>query len=365
VRARTDVPLALGVVGTLLMMVVPLPAAVLDVMLAINISLALLTLLVSIYILKPVEFSVFPALLLVLTLFRLALNLATTRRILLHGHEGPHAAGAIIHAFGEFVVGGNFVVGLVVFLILVVIQFVVITKGAGRVAEVAARFTLDAMPGKQMAIDAELNAGLIDESRARARREAISKEADFYGSMDGASKFVRGDAVAGLLTVGINIVGGLLIGVLQQGLDLPRAFATYTLLTVGDGLVTQIPALLVSAASGLALALIGRQDRQLLLGHVEFDADDVPVVPFTAAVNHFSLDRKQGIVQVEFHIHRGTDLDFLIDFHTNAGRGNIESPAQGDRGSLFFSFPADVGGKEQLVYPERTSFLVIHVFSSL
>jgi flagellar biosynthesis protein FlhA len=252
-RARTDLLLAVGVVGTLLMMVVPLPAALLDVMLAINISLALLTLLVAIYILKPVEFSVFPSLLLVLTLFRLALNLASTRRILLHGHEGPQAAGAIIHAFGEFVVGGNFVVGLVVFLILVVIQFVVITKGAGRVAEVAARFTLDAMPGKQMAIDAELNAGLIDESRARARREAIAKEADFYGSMDGASKFVRGDAVAGLLTVGINIVGGLLIGVLQQGLDLPRAFATYTLLTVGDGLVTQLPALLVSAASGLVV----------------------------------------------------------------------------------------------------------------
>src|SRR5262245_46448555 len=249
----TELALPIAVLGILAMMIVPMPAILLDLTLTMNVSLSLLTLLVAMYILKPVEFSVFPSLLLVLTLFRLSLNVAVTRRVLLHGHEGPDAAGTVIHAFGQFVVGGNFVVGLVVFLILVVIQFVVITKGAGRVAEVAARFTLDAMPGKQMAIDAELNAGLIDESRARARREAISNEADFYGSMDGASKFVRGDAVAGLLTVGINIVGGLLIGVLQQGLDLPRAFATYTLLTVGDGLVTQIPALLVSAASGLVV----------------------------------------------------------------------------------------------------------------
>ncbi|MBI4245872.1 MAG: FHIPEP family type III secretion protein, partial [Candidatus Rokubacteria bacterium] len=213
------------------MMIVPLPPALLDITLTMNISLSLLTLFVSMYILKPIEFSVFPSLLLVLTLFRLSLNVASTRLVLLHGHEGPEAAGSVIGAFGQFVVGGNFVVGLVVFLILVVIQFVVITKGAGRIAEVAARFTLDAMPGKQMAIDAELNAGLINEQQARARRELIAREADFYGSMDGASKFVRGDAVAGLIITAINIVGGLLIGVLQQGLPLGQAFEVYTLLT--------------------------------------------------------------------------------------------------------------------------------------
>jgi flagellar biosynthesis protein FlhA len=205
------------------------------------------------YILRPVEFSVFPSLLLVLTLFRLALNVASTRRVLLHGHEGPDAAGTVIHAFGQVVVGGSFLVGFVVFVILVVIQFVVITKGAGRVAEVAARFTLDAMPGKQMAIDAELNAGIIDDKQARARREAIAREADFYGSMDGASKFVRGDAIAGLIITAVNIVGGLAIGVLQHELDLAQALETYTILTVGDGLVTQLPALLVSTASGVVV----------------------------------------------------------------------------------------------------------------
>jgi flagellar biosynthesis protein FlhA len=249
----TELALPLAVIGILAMMIVPVPAVLLDLTLTINVSVSLLTLLVAMYVLKPVEFSVFPALLLVLTLFRLSLNVASTRRILLHGHEGADAAGAVIHAFGQFVVGGNFLVGLVVFMIVVVIQFVVITKGAGRVAEVAARFTLDAMPGKQMAIDAELNAGLIDEKRARARRDAIAREADFYGSMDGASKFVRGDAVAGLLITAINIVGGLLIGVLQRGLGLREAFETYTILTVGEGLVAQLPALLVSTASGFVV----------------------------------------------------------------------------------------------------------------
>jgi flagellar biosynthesis protein FlhA len=252
-RVPTDLALAAAVVGILAMMIVPLPAALLDVMLTTNISLSLLTLFVAMYILKPIEFSVFPSLLLVLTLYRLALNVASTRLVLLHGHEGSQAAGAVIGAFGQFVVGGNYVVGFVVFLILVVIQFVVITKGAGRIAEVAARFTLDAMPGKQMSIDAELNAGLINEQQARARREMIAREADFYGSMDGASKFVRGDAVAGLIITGINILGGLLIGVLQQGLPLAQAFETYTILTIGDGLVTQLPALIVSTASGIVV----------------------------------------------------------------------------------------------------------------
>jgi flagellar biosynthesis protein FlhA len=248
---RTDLALAGAVIGILAMMIVPLPPILLDLMLTTNVSLALLILLVSMYILKPVEFSVFPSLLLVMTLLRLALNVASTRLVLLHGHEGTDAAGSVIHAFGQFVIGGNFVVGIVVFAILVVIQFIVITKGAGRIAEVAARFTLDAMPGKQMAIDAELNAGLINEKQARVRREAIAREADFYGSMDGASKFVRGDAVAGLLITVINIVGGLAIGVLQQGLNVGQALETYATLTVGDGLVTQLPALLISTASGM------------------------------------------------------------------------------------------------------------------
>jgi flagellar biosynthesis protein FlhA len=248
---RADLALTAAVIGILAMMIVPLPAILLDLMLTTNIALALLILLVSMYILKPVEFSVFPSLLLVMTLLRLSLNVASTRLVLLHGHEGTEAAGAVISAFGHFVVGGNFVVGVVVFAILVVIQFIVITKGAGRIAEVAARFTLDAMPGKQMAIDAELNAGLINEKQARTRREAVAREADFYGSMDGASKFVRGDAVAGLLITGINIVGGLAIGVLQQGLGVMQALETYATLTVGDGLVTQLPALLISTASGI------------------------------------------------------------------------------------------------------------------
>jgi len=250
-RLGNDIALAIAVVGILAMMIVPLPALVLDLMLTANISLSLLVLFVSMYVMKPVEFSVFPSLLLLMTLFRLALNVASTRRVLLHGHEGPDAAGAVIHAFGQFVVGGNFVIGFVVFAILVIIQFVVITKGASRIAEVAARFTLDAMPGKQMAIDAELNAGLTNERDARARRDAIAREADFYGSMDGASKFVRGDAVAGLVITAVNILGGLCIGVFQQGLGLARALETYTILTVGDGLVTQLPALLVSTGAGM------------------------------------------------------------------------------------------------------------------
>jgi flagellar biosynthesis protein FlhA len=250
---RTELVLAVAVVGILGMMIMPVPTFLLDLMLSTNISVSLLTLLVSMYILKPVDFSVFPSLLLVLTLFRLSLNVASTRLVLLHGHTGTTAAGSVINAFGQIVVGGNFVVGFVIFIILVVIQFVVITKGAGRIAEVAARFTLDAMPGKQMAIDADLNAGLINDKDARARREAIAREADFYGSMDGASKFVRGDAVAGLIITAVNILGGLTIGVLQQGLGLGRALETYTILTVGDGLVTQFPALLLSTASGIVV----------------------------------------------------------------------------------------------------------------
>src|SRR2546427_2215604 len=248
-RGELIIPLAL--VAVVMIMVVPLPPLLIDLLLALSISLALLILMVSMYTQRPLEFSTFPSVLLVVTLFRLALNVASTRLILLHGNEGSAAAGHVIQAFGNFVVGGSYVVGLVVFLILVVINFAVITKGAGRIAEVAARFTLDAMPGKQLAIDADLNSGLVTEKDARARRRAIEDEADFYGAMDGASKFVRGDAVAGLVITAINILGGFFIGVVQQGADVKTAAETYTILTIGDGLVSQLPALLISTAAGI------------------------------------------------------------------------------------------------------------------
>ncbi len=243
--------LAVGVVGVLMIMMMPLPTILLDLLLSLNITMGVIILLVAMYMKKALDFSSFPSVLLIMTLFRLSLNIASTRLILLHGDEGISAAGTVIQSFGSFVVGGNYVVGLVVFLILVLINFVVITKGATRIAEVAARFTLDAMPGKQMSIDADLNAGLIDESEARRRRTEISSEADFYGSMDGASKFVRGDAIAGIIITIINIVGGLLIGVLQQGMSFTEAAETYTLLTVGDGLVSQLPALVISTGAGI------------------------------------------------------------------------------------------------------------------
>jgi flagellar biosynthesis protein FlhA len=252
--ANSDIGVALGIIGILLVMIVPLPTGMLDMLLAFNITLAVLILLLTLYVVKPIEFSVFPSLLLVTTLFRLSLNIASTRLILLNGHGGSLAAGKIIKSFGAFMVGGNTTVGLVVFVILVVINFVVITKGSGRIAEVAARFTLDAMPGKQMSIDADLNAGLIDEAEARARRAQIAREAEFYGAMDGASKFVRGDAIAGLVITFINIVGGLIIGVLQMGLDIKIAIQNYTLLTIGDGLVSQIPALVISTGAGILVS---------------------------------------------------------------------------------------------------------------
>lgn len=249
--ANMDIGISIGIIGILLVMVIPLPTAMLDVLLALNISLSIMIILVTIYVVKPLDFSVFPSVLLLATLFRLALNIASTRLILLNGHTGLLAAGRVIRGFGSFVVGGNYVVGLVVFIILVIINFVVITKGSGRIAEVAARFTLDAMPGKQMSIDADLNAGLIDEDGARARRKEIAREAEFYGAMDGASKFVRGDAIAGIIITLVNIVGGLIIGVLQMGLDASTAAQNYTLLTIGDGLVSQIPALVISTGAGI------------------------------------------------------------------------------------------------------------------
>ncbi len=248
------------IVMVLSMMVLPLPPFLLDVLFTFNIAVSILVLLVSVNTRKPLEFAVFPTILLLTTLLRLSLNIASTRVVLLEGHTGADAAGKVIEAFGHFLVGGNYTVGLTVFIIMVVINFVVITKGAGRIAEVSARFTLDAMPGKQMAIDADLNAGLIGEDEARKRRASIAQEAEFYGSMDGASKFVRGDAVAGILILLINVIGGLIVGVAQHGLDLSTAARNYTLLTIGDGLVAQIPALVISTAAGLVVSRVGTDE---------------------------------------------------------------------------------------------------------
>lgn len=245
---NSDIILAFGLILMLGLMLIPLPAGMLDFLLALNITLSVLVMIVSLYITSPLDISIFPGLLLVLTLFRLGLNISSTRLILIEGY-----AGKVIESFGTFVVGGNYVVGFIVFIILVVIQFIVIVKGSGRISEVAARFTLDAMPGKQMAIDADLNTGLITEADARKRRETISREAEFYGAMDGASKFVKGDAVAGLIIAGVNIIGGFIIGVAQRGMSFVDAIQSYTILTIGDGLVSQIPALIISTAAGLVV----------------------------------------------------------------------------------------------------------------
>lgn len=250
-KSKADILVAVSVVFVIMIMIVPLNSFFIDMFLSMSISVSLLILFISMYIKKPLDFSVFPSVLLIVTLFRLSLNIASTRLILVHGDEGSQAAGQIIKGFGTFIVGGNYVVGAVVFLILMIINFVVITKGAGRVAEVAARFTLDAMPGKQMSIDADLNAGLIDDAAARRRRERVEMEADFYGAMDGSSKFVRGDAIAGIIIIFVNIIGGLVIGVVQKGMNINDALSVYTLLTIGEGLVAQIPALLTSTAAGI------------------------------------------------------------------------------------------------------------------
>ena len=258
---NADVTLATGVIGILAVMILPLPPMILDVLFAINITISVLILFVALYSLKPLDFSVFPSVLLVTTLFRLSLNVASTRAILTNGKQGTSAAGHVIEAFGSFVVGGNYFIGIVVFLILVLINFMVITKGSGRIAEVAARFTLDAMPGKQMAIDADLNAGIINEPTAQSRRSEVQRESDFFGAMDGASKFVRGDAIAGLIITGINILGGLIIGVLFYNMDIANAAQTFTSLTIGDGLVSQIPAIIISIAAGIVTAKAGAQNR--------------------------------------------------------------------------------------------------------
>lgn len=257
ISQRSDIIVAISIVGLLGLMILPIPPFMLDIFLSISISLAIVIMISAVCIKKPLDFSAFPSILLITTLFRLALNVASTRLILLKGNEGIESAGEVIKAFGSFVVGGNYAVGFTVFLILIIVNFVVITKGSGRIAEVAARFTLDAMPGKQMAIDADLNAGLIDEAEARRRRATISQEADFYGAMDGASKFVRGDAIAGLVITVINIIGGLIIGTLQKGMPFVEAAQTYTILTIGDGLVSQIPALIISTSAGIVISRAG------------------------------------------------------------------------------------------------------------
>jgi flagellar biosynthesis protein FlhA len=270
----------------LAMMVLPLPAFALDVFFTFNIAISVLVLLVAVNTQKTLEFSVFPTVLLVTTLLRLSLNVASTRVVMLEGHTGPDAAGKVIEAFGHFMVGGNFAVGILVFMILVVINFVVITKGAGRVAEVSARFTLDAMPGKQMAIDADLNAGLIGEEDARRRRSEISREAEFFGSMDGASKFVRGDAVAGIIIMLLNVVGGLIVGVLQHDMGLAQAAKNYTLLTIGDGLVAQIPGLIISIAAGMVVTRVSddRDIGQQVMGQMFRNAKAIGI---TAAIVGF------------------------------------------------------------------------------
>ncbi|MCP4923833.1 MAG: flagellar biosynthesis protein FlhA [bacterium] len=254
---RGDVAFALGLMGVLVVLMMPLPKYLLDVFLALSLTFSVLVLMTSLFIEKPLEFSAFPTVLLVSTMLRLALNVASTRLILTDGHEGPHAAGEVIRAFGNFIMGGNFVIGIIVFTIVVIVNFVVITKGSGRIAEVSARFSLDAMPGKQMAVDADLSAGLINEEQAKSRRKELEDESNFYGAMDGAAKFVRGDAIAGILITFINVIAGIIIGVAQKGLSLGDAAQTYTLLTVGDGLVSQIPALVVSTAAGMLVSKAG------------------------------------------------------------------------------------------------------------
>jgi len=327
-RKNSDIFMAVALIGILALMIIPLPSFLLDIFLAGNMTIALAILLIGLYTEQPLDFSVFPSLLLVTTLFRLSLNIASTRLILLHGHEGPDAAGAVIKSFGQFVVGGNYVVGGVLFLILVIINFVVITKGAGRVAEVAARFTLDALPGKQMAIDSDLAAGMINDSEARARRTRISREADFYGSMDGASKFVRGDAIAGMLIMLVNLFGGFIIGVWQKGMPLETALTNYSLLTVGEGLMAQIPALVISTAAGI---IVTRTADEKNFGHeITGQFLNYPKAFYVTSGFLFALGLIPGLPHVAFFILSA--LMFLggkmAKEKTKTGEGTQEMAAQ-------------------------------------
>ena len=313
---RGEVALAVGVIGIVVLLIVPIPAFMLDLLLAMSLLSAVLILMTSLIIKRPLEFTAFPTVLLVTTLFRLGLNLASTRLILGHGQEGASGAGHIIQAFGQLMMQGNYVIGVIVFAILVIVNFVVVTKGSGRIAEVAARFTLDAMPGKQMAIDADLSSGLIDQDTAKLRRKELEQESTFFGAMDGASKFVRGDAVAGLIIVGINIVGGILIGVIQHHIPIGQAASTYTIMTIGDGLVSQVPALIISIAAGFLVSksgVEGSADKALVaqlamnpisLGMVSAAAGVIalipgmPLVPFVAlsgATGYLAWRRTQNL----------------------------------------------------------------------
>ncbi len=326
---NTDLLAAFGLMLIIAVMVIPMPAFFIDLALTLSLASSILILLVSIYINKALEFSVFPSLLLITTLFRLSLNVATTRLILTEGHRGINAAGDVIPAFGNFVIGNNYVIGTIVFTILVIINFIVITKGSGRVAEVAARFTLDAMPGKQMSIDADLNAGLINENEARQRRKEIEAEADFYGAMDGASKFVRGDAIAGILITVVNILGGLLIGVLQKNLDLATAAKNYTMLTIGDGLLSQIPALIISTAAGIVVTRSAKSGENM--GHEM--AGQLLMNPRAVAISGgivFLLGMIPGLPTIPFMLMGTTlgGLSWIIERYKKEDRDNERKKAE-------------------------------------
>ena len=337
ITRNNDVFLPVGIMGILIIMLIPMPTPLLDILLTFSISLSIIILLVSIYAEQPLDFSSFPFVLLVATLFRLSLNVSTTRVILLHGSEGTGAAGSVIQSFGEFVVGGNYIVGVIVFTILVIINFMVITKGSGRVAEVAARFTLDAMPGKQMAIDADLNAGIIDEVEAKERRETIRKEADFHGSMDGASKFVRGDAIAGLIITVINVLAGFLIGVFQGGLTFTDSIEVFTILTIGDGLVSQIPALVISTSAGIIVTRAGGDDGPLskqltaqlfsrpkvlyILGGVLFFFAIIPGMPKLPF-----LILSGGSIAIGYYMRKGMDKEEVVSEEEQAGQEEQNLP---------------------------------------
>ena len=341
-RLGSDLGLGLAVIVMVLMMVVPLPPALLSILIAGNLAVSLCVLLLSMYTGEPLDFSAFPSLLLLTTLFRLSLNVSTARLILLDGN-----AGGVVQAFGQFVVGGNPLVGFIVFLILVIIQFIVITRGAERVAEVAARFTLDAMPGKQMAIDADLNAGLIDDKKARQRREQIEREADFYGAMDGASKFVKGDAIAALLIIGINIIGGFLVGMLQRHLSIGAALQQYTLLTVGDGLSAQIPALLISTATGIIVTRAAAQDNLARELSMAFLAQ--PRALMGAGVALCAIGFVPGLPKPTFW---GLGLGLAVLGFTTAGRAAVPAAAGGGRAGA--AGRGEPGPAESAPVPGRT-----------
>ncbi len=316
------------VISMLAMTILPLPPFLLDLLFSFNIALSLVILLVCVYVKRPLEFSIFPTILLVTTLLRLTLNIASTRVVLLHGHQGPDAAGQVIRAFGEVVIGGNFVVGMIVFAILMIINFVVVTKGAGRVSEVSARFTLDALPGKQMAIDADLNAGVINQDEAKKRRADIMEEADFYGSMDGASKFVRGDAVAGLLILFINLIGGIIIGVFQNHLPLALAVKNFSLLTIGDGLVAQIPSLLMSISAAIMVTRVSNEQDISQQTITQLFSDPKPIL-VTAAIL-FILALIPSMPHVPFLMLSVVSggVAFLIARKKERGQAALQDPAQ-------------------------------------